>query len=181
LDTDFAADVKDAIDGSTYDSAYKVAWESRRFWEQDYNIYGGLSYLKQTVDVVWYPSAQFFSPTGIVIGGYSVENRTAFGKLPNAQAKIDASRQAIEVLHPGHGKELQNPVYVNWGEIPYNLGSWISGLGGGHEKGYQRIIQPDRRVYFAGDHTSQIVGWQEGAALSAHRVMNQISVRVAQG
>jgi monoamine oxidase len=31
----------------------------------------------------------------------------------------------------------------------------------------------------AGDHTSHIVGWQEGAALSAHRAVNMIAARVA--
>jgi len=31
----------------------------------------------------------------------------------------------------------------------------------------------------AGDHTSHIVGWQEGAALSAHRAVNLIAARVA--
>ena len=39
----------------------------------------------------------------------------------------------------------------------------------------------DRRVYFAGDHTSHLVGWQEGAALSAYRVINQLGVRVGAG
>ena len=181
LDADFSDDVKAAIDGTTYDSGYKVAWESPRFWEKEYNIFGGLSYLRQTVDTVWYPSAQFFSPSGVVVSGYSIENGTAFGKLPSVQAKLDASRAAIEKLHPGYSKELKNPVYVNWGEIPFNLGAWINGLGGGYQKGYERIIVPDRRVYFAGDHTSRIVGWQEGAALSAYRVMNQINRRMENG
>ncbi len=31
---------------------------------------------------------------------------------------------------------------------------------------------PDTRLYFADDHTSNQVGWQEGAALSAYRVIN---------
>jgi monoamine oxidase len=43
---DFAPRVKSAIQQVTYDSAYKIAWESRRFWEQDGDeIYGGLSFL----------------------------------------------------------------------------------------------------------------------------------------
>lgn len=181
LDADFAPEVRDAINGSTYDSGYKVAWESRRFWEQDYAIYGGLSYLQQTVGVVWYPSAQIFSPNGVLISGYAVENGSPFGKLPNVQAKLDASRRAVELLHPGHGKELKNPVYINWGRIPYNLGSWINGYGGGRQKGYERVIEPDGRVYFVGDHTSHIVGWQEGAALSAYRAIRQIGIRVDKG
>jgi monoamine oxidase len=174
---DFSPEVESVIRDCSYDSGYKVCWESRRFWEQDYNIYGGLSYLHQTIPVVWYPSAKLFSPTGVVVSGYAIENGMAFGKLPNVQAKLDASRQAIETLHPGHGKELRNPIYVNWGMIPYNLGSWISGFGRS-KVSVERLLEPDGRIYFAGDHTSHLVGWQEGAALSAYRAVNQIGTEV---
>jgi monoamine oxidase len=182
LQTDFAPDVKQIIDGSVYASAYKIGWQAPRFWEKDNNIYGGLSYLQNTVNIIWYPSYKMFSPEGVVIGGYAEEGGTPFGALPTVQAKLDASRAAIELLHPGRGKELKTPIYVSWGHIPHNLGSWISKLGGSSEKAsYDRIIQPDRRVYFAGDHTSEIVGWQEGAALSALRCIRQIGVAVQGG
>ena len=202
LDADFSAPIRALLDSVQYDSAYKIAWEAPRFWEKEANIFGGISYLQQTVDLVWYPSARFFSPSGIVIGGYSIEqppglgalpnllakselayrtqlaNGYAFASLPSMQAKLDASRRSIELLHPGHGKDLANPVYVSWGHIPHNLGSWIS-LGWNDEKALATLQSPDRRVYFAGDHTSRLVGWQEGAALSAYRVINQLGERMA--
>ena len=181
LDADFSPEVRRAIDATNYDSAYKVAWEAPRFWEKEYAIYGGLSYLQQTVNVVWYPSARMFSERGVVVSGYGIENGTAFGRLPTIEAKVDASRQAIEKLHPGHGKDLSKPVYVSWGQIPYNLGSWISGFGETGGGSLEVLLRPDRRVYFAGDHTSHLVGWQEGAALSSYRVINQLGVRLENG
>ena len=201
LDADFSASIRAILDSVQYDSAYKIAWEAPRFWEKEANIFGGISYLQQTVDLVWYPSARFFSPSGIVIGGYSIEepatlgalpdllaksdltyrtqlaNGYAFASLPTMQAKLYASRRSIELLHPGHGKDLANPVYVSWGHIPHNLGSWIS-LAWNDEKALATLQSPDRRVYFAGDHTSRLVGWQEGAALSAYRVINQLGERI---
>jgi len=201
LDADFSASIRAILDSVQYDSAYKIAWEAPRFWEKEANIFGGISYLQQTVDLVWYPSARFFSPSGIVIGGYSIEepatlgalpdllaksdltyrtqlaNGYAFASLPTMQAKLDASRRSIELLHPGHGNDLANPVYVSWGHIPHNLGSWIS-LAWNDEKALATLQSPDRRVYFAGDHTSRLVGWQEGAALSAYRVINQLGERI---
>ncbi len=177
LDADFSSDIRAILDSATYDQAYKIAWEAPRFWEKESNIFGGISYLQQTVDLVWYPSARIFSEKGIVIGGYNLENMTPFGQLPNMQAKIDASRRSIDLLHPGHGKDLANPIYVGWRYIPYNLGSWVS-EDFGTEEVLAKLQSPDRRVYFAGDHTSHIPGWQEGAALSAHRVINQLGVRV---
>ena len=181
VDADFSPPVQTAIQRASYDSAYKIAWQSRRFWEQDDHIYGGLSFLQQTVNVVWYPSYGLFSPRGAIVSGYSVENGTAFGKLAGMQAKLDASRSAVEKLHPGRGKELQDPVYVCWGSIPYNLGAWISGFGKRETEDYAVITHPDRRVYFAGDHTSHIVGWQEGAALSAIRAINLIGNQISPG
>ena len=181
LDTDLSPEVKAVIEGTSYDSAYKIAWESRRFWEQDFEIYGGLSYLNQPVQVVWYPNWNLFSPKGVVVGGYGIENGSDFGKLPTREAKLNASRQALELLHPGHSKELTNPVYVSWGNIPYNLGSWISGFGRKQSGGLTRLLNPDGRIYFAGDHTSHLVGWQEGAALSAYRAIGQIDAMVQKG
>ncbi len=177
----FSPEVKQAIAASTYDSGYKVAWEAPRFWETDYNVFGGLSYLKQDIQVVWYPSWGMFSPRGVLVSGYGIENGASFGALPNMQAKLDASRKAVELLHPGCGSKLTNPVYVNWGEIPYNLGSWISGFGRKEQTSYQALLKPDGRIYFAGDHTSHIVGWQEGAALSAKRAINMIGETMSQG
>jgi len=37
------------------------------------------------------------------------------------------------------------------------------------------LLEPDGPICMAGDHVSHIVGWQEGAALSAHRAVSQIS------
>ncbi len=187
---DFAPRVKSAIQQVPYDSAYKVAWESRRFWEQDGDeIYGGLSFLTSgPVSVVWYPSANLMSPRGVVISGYAVENWDDFGKLPSFEAKIAASRAAIEKLHPGKSKELEKPMYISWGKVPYSLGSWASrGVGFPptnesvyYDGPYRELIVPDDRIYFAGDHCSHIIGWQEGAALSAQRAITMIVSRVNQ-
>ncbi len=179
MDTDFSPELKSVIKACSYDSAYKIAWESRRFWEQECNIYGGISFLSQPVDTVWYPSAALFSETGIILGGYGIENGSDFGKLPGPQAKLEASRKSIELLHPGRSQELKNPIYVSWGRIPYNLGSWVSDFETGAPPGYEVWMQPQGRIFMAGDHTSHIVGWQEGAALSAHRALDGIAARVA--
>jgi len=187
IPNDFSPRIKQAISEVGYDSAYKVAWQSRRFWEQDYNLYGGLSFVvKGPVNLVWYPSGKLFSENGVVISGYGVENHSDFGKLPSVAAKVDASREAIEKLHPGYSKELANPMYVNWGEIPYNLGSWVgrapsyvAGRSTSYYDGpYKEFIEPDDRIYFSGDHCSHIIGWQEGAALASHRAIKMISEQV---
>ena len=60
IPNDFSASFKKVIAECTYAGAYKIAWESRRFWEQDYNIYGGLEFLNTGLSPVWLPPQAFF-------------------------------------------------------------------------------------------------------------------------
>jgi monoamine oxidase len=190
LPNDFSSGVKLAIEQVAYDSAYKVAWESRRFWEQDGdNVYGGISFLATgPIPQVWYPSARLMSKRGVLISGYAMENWDAFGKLPSHEAKLAASRAAVEKLHPGKSKELEKPMYMCWGKVPYSLGSWVSrgpdyppaDESAYYDGPYRELIVPDDRIYFAGDHCSHIIGWQEGAVLAAQRAITMIVSRVNQ-
>ena len=183
IPNDFSPRIQQAIAQTEYGDAYKIAWESKRFWETDFNIYGGISWVRSgPVGLVWYPSAKMFSDTGVVISGYASERGTEFGKLPDMDAKIAASREAVEKLHPGYGKHLTRPMYMYWAKIPYNLGSWVGGRGGNYYEGpYNEFIQPDGRFYFAGDHCARIGAWQEGAALAAHAAIKKIAERVRLG
>jgi len=190
IPNDFAPRVKEVIGQVIYDSAYKVAWESRRFWEQDGDeIYGGISFLTSgPIPQVWYPSANLMSKRGVIISGYAMENFGDFGKLPSSEAKLAASRTAVEKLHPGKSKELEKPMYMCWGRVPYSLGSWVTrgpdyppvSEAAYFQGPYRELIVPDDRIYFAGDHCSHIIGWQEGAALSAQRAVTMIVSRINQ-
>jgi monoamine oxidase len=199
IPNDFAAPYKKVIEECTYSYAYKVAWESRRFWEQDYNIYGGLEFVNVGCSPVWFPSAKMHTERGVVVSGYTDEKYSDFGKMTMPE-KFEESRKTIERLHPGHGKELEKPLYIGWGKIPFNEGSWIESYGPGQHRapgavaspggpkekvrpksdnpGYDVLLDPDGPIFFVGDHVSHIVGWQEGAALSSLRAINLLGEKV---
>ena len=184
IPNDFSAPYKQVIDECTYANAYKIAWESRRFWEQDYNIYGGLEFLATGCSPVWFPSANLFSQRGVLVSGYGFDSTPEFDSMTLEQ-KFSASRRSIERLHPGHGRELEKPIYVGWAHVPWNEGSWIGSYGPAEPArgqagvpGYEVLIQPDGPIYFVGDHVSHILGWQEGAALSGLRAVQLIGDRV---
>ena len=232
VENNCAAPYRKVIAECTYANAYKIAWESRRFWEQDYNIYGGLEFVTTGCSPIWFPSWGLFSERGIVVSGYSDERDSPFAAL-SLEAKFTESRRSIDRLHPGHGHELEKPVYYGWGKSQWNEGSWIRSYGpdqwedeeaqdhpkpklgapgavpGGNgaeaakqqapgvamnrqtgqgaspatartgtNPNYEILIQPDERIIFAGDHTTHVVAWQEGACLSALRAVQLISDRV---
>jgi monoamine oxidase len=177
IPNDLSAPFKRVIDECTMGASFKIAWESRRFWEQDYNIYGGLSFVAQGPSPVWYPSSRLMHPTGVLVSGYMDESQMAGFAAMTLEEKFGASRGTIEKLHPGHGNELSNPVFCGWKHVKWNEGSWIEKYGGG-ASGYNVVIEPDGPIYLAGDTISHIVGWQEGAALSARRAVGMISDKV---
>jgi monoamine oxidase len=190
----FSPETQKAFTGMPVTALYKIAWESPRFWERENNIYGGISFLKSTVDLVWYPTDKMFSPTGVLVAGFNSERDdlggtssggagftgkpTAFGALPTTEAKLDASRAAVEILHPGKSKLLTKPIYVDWTRIPYSLGCFANNHLASSEPAYKQLEIPQGTTYFAGDYLSHLVGWQEGALLSAHHAIERIAVRM---
>lgn len=202
IPNDFDAPHAKVIAECTYSHAFKIAWESRRFWEQEHNVYGGLEFVGQGLSPVWLPSAGFFSNRGVLVSGYTEADK-AFEAMP-MEAKLAASRLSVEKLHPGFGRELEKPVYVNWGQMEWNEGSWIGSYDASHVRHsnvrpparlssipqylmegvtmgnppYEALIQPDGPIVFAGDHVSHQVGWQEGAALSSLRAIRMINEQV---
>jgi monoamine oxidase len=200
IPSDFSPQYKKIISECTYAEAYKIAWESRRFWETEDHIYGGLEFISEGPSPIWFPSGGMFSERGVLVSGYTDERKTPFREL-SVREKFEASRASIEKLHPGRGTELEKPMYVGWGRVPYNEGSWIQTYGPGQERapgagisrvgtptqpteaatrtnpGYETLIQPDGPVFFVGDHASHLVGWQQGAALSSLRAVQMITER----
>jgi monoamine oxidase len=183
--------IKGNLSKKTMDSArtikasplYKIAWEAPRFWEKENNIYGGLSFLQQTVDLVWYPSAKLFSEKGVIVAGFNLEadpdgTLTPFGKLGSMDAKLAASRRSVELLHPGHAKDLAKPLYINWAQIPWQEGCVGQTDLPGTEDAYAQLSEPDGHVWFAADWLSRLSGWQEGSILSSHRAIAGIAARV---
>lgn len=183
IPSDFSNAAKQAIQAFSMVTQYKIGWQSPRFWEREYNIYGGISFLNQTVDLVWYPSDRLFSSHGVLISGFNFEADdagvpTAFGRLGSTEAKLAASKTSVEKLHPGHSQQLTKPIYVSWPSIPYSRGSFANTHLESAQPAYNQLHQSEGNIFFAGDYLSQIVGWQEGAALSAHRVVAAIADRV---
>ena len=188
----FSPETKRAFTGMPMTALYKIAWESPRFWETGNNIYGGISFVKSgEVDLVWYPTDKMFSPTGVLVAGFNSERDdtgnlggmgggtgggpTPFGALPTTEAKLAASRAAVETLHPGKSSLLTKPIYINWSKTPYSLGCFANNHLPSSLPAYQQLEKPQGRTYFAGDYLSHLVGWQEGACLSAHHAIERIA------
>ena len=177
IDNDFSPQFRQAIAKVAYDNAVKIAWQSPRFWETEAHIYGGISFVNYETKLVWYPSDGFQEPNGILLGCYTTgDDAKRIGELPLAE-QYTRSQAAVNQLHPGHGSDLVNPIAVSWQKVPFSMGPWVHWPEGPSPE-YRLLNQPDGPIYLAGEHLSHVNGWQEGAVLSAHRVVSQICRRV---
>ncbi|WP_330213021.1 flavin monoamine oxidase family protein [Pseudomonas sp. Z18(2022)] len=172
LASNFTAPFKQAIQTAQSDQANKVAWQAPRFWETDFNIYGGLSYLDHEVKGLWYPSDRLNSAQGILVAAYNTsESAQAFSQKSLAE-QFASSRQAVELLHPGHSTKLQKPVAINWSKVSYSKGPWIVNDEVG-ESAYRVLNEPQGRTYLASDALAHggVGIWQNSAADSARRIV----------
>jgi monoamine oxidase len=191
----FSPETQRAFTSIPMAAVYKIAWESPRFWEKENNIYGGISFLNSdTVNLVWYPTDKLFSPAGVLVAGFGIEQNdivggdgvftskpTPFGALPTVEAKLQASRSAVEKLHPGRSHLLTKPIYLPWLKVPYSLGCFANIHVPSTEGPYAELEKPQGRTYFAGDYLSHLVAWQEGAILSAHHAIERIAKQIQAG
>jgi monoamine oxidase len=171
IPNDFSASHQTAIAAFDYAQASKIAFQSRRFWEQEHNIYGGISWTSQNITQIWYPSAGFGRDNGIVLGSYIFGGPAGVDfSNQSVQQRIDSTIAQANAVHPEFGNEVGRGISVAWPKVPYQLGAW-----GVSDPGI--LLTPDGSIFFAGEHLSILQGWQEGAILSAYHVIDGIVAR----
>lgn len=181
----FSAAKKRAIEkGQHYENSVKTAWKSRRWWEEDLGIYGGVTYTTRDIEQIWYPSEDYFQQNGIIVTSYNDgEIGHAWHMLPPAE-RAKAARISTDHVHPGYGKELESPISLAWRTVPYSWGAWPiwePDDSADVTANFEALIQPERRVFFAGDIASLWAGWMEGAFAASHAALRAIAERNASG
>ena len=172
IEADFSPPYRAAIHGVEYGNAIKIAWQSRRFWETDDQIYGGISWVKGPTSLVWYPSERMFSPKGILLGAYASRDEADGSRRAAARAIRDeprGDRGAASRPRPG-ARKADGDRLVEGALQPRHRGA----LPHRQDSNYALLSEPDGPFYFAGEHLSHIGAWQEGAILSARRTINMI-------
>jgi monoamine oxidase len=182
VDADFAPEIRAAMAAVDYVPAAKVAFlATRRFWELDQQIYGGISWTSRPSTQIWYPSAGLQLKSGILVGAYiwSDEFGNAFAAKTLPQRLRDTLGD-VEHMHPGASRWLEQGVTVAWSKIPHTSGAWSAWSKPARAAHYQPLLKGDGPYLFAGEHMSYITGWQEGAVRSAHKVLADIGDRIHQ-
>jgi monoamine oxidase len=173
--------MKAAIDAVPYASAVKFGLQfSRRFWEEDEHIFGGISYTDLPIRQIAYPNSDFNrSGRGVLLGAYIFEGANAyeFTAMPPAERVAGAVAFGAK-LHPQYLAEFENGVAVAWHRVPFTLGCAGGWTEQAREQHYDNLCEIDGRIVLAGEHASYIPAWQEGAILSSLDAIKRLHDRV---
>jgi monoamine oxidase len=181
----FSDDYKKAAGTVTFANTCKVGWQANeRFWESKENqIFGGISWIDHPMTQMWYPSNDYFSRKGVLTGTYNYDSKTKktaeqFGKL-SFEDRLRLAREGAERLHPDFAKHvpMELGLSIAWQMVPFQEGGWSDWDWTKPEQqaAYDRLLEPDKRFQVVGDQVSYLPGWQEGAVLSAHHVIEKIA------
>jgi monoamine oxidase len=165
-----------AIDGMYYEGSVKFGLEfNRRFWEEDEDIFGGITYSDLPIALISYPSCDYLSSgKAVLLGGY-VWGASAYEF--NAMKPDDAVRWAVEYgsrIHPQYIDEFASGVAVSWHKVPWVMGCY--GIWEDKDRDYAAVVTmgAEERIVLAGEHLSYLPAWQEGAILSALDAIQQL-------
>jgi monoamine oxidase len=176
LDSSFEKRFKASLSNITMVPAFKFGWQARsRFWEEENEIYGGISWTRHIISQIWYPSFGFQAPKGVLTGAYTYgKNARILGALSH-QERSATALEGGEKLHPGQFKRnVEKGLSIAWQNIPHQAGAWAYYRNQARNPDYLEITKPQGRLLLAGDYFSFLPGWMEGAIRSAELVVEKI-------
>ncbi len=165
--------------------AYKAAFQAkRRFWE-DEDIYGGITWMNNPSRQIWYPTAGIHKEKGVILGAYDYGGGM-YHTLMTQEERIEAHLADGEKVHPEYRNLVEKPITVAWHRMNHMLGCsarWSRNFGAGwtheEEELYHTLQAPvNGRHYMIGDQVSMHSAWQESAVMSAQWAMADMDQRV---
>jgi monoamine oxidase len=169
----------DAIAAVPYAASVKVGLQfKRRFWEEDEQIYGGITYTDLPINNISYPSTDFFSKgKGVLLGGYLYGlDATKFTALSPGE-RVSKAVEYGSRIHPQYNEEFENGISVAWHRSPFTMGCFGMWSPESRAKHYDNLCAIDGRIVLAGEHASYLPAWQEGALMSALDAIDRLHRR----
>jgi monoamine oxidase len=180
LDINLSSDVMDAVQAVTYSNSAKIALATkRRFWEEDDHIFGGHLYSDLPLGEFSYPSNDYFTRKGVLLGLYSNGPIADLIDRPIA-ARIEHVLTHAGKVHPQLREEFESGYAVFWKKVKYSEGGYASVRGQELKK---RLATPDKRIILgsAAITLHSAADWQEGAISAGWQALTAVHERAMRG
>jgi monoamine oxidase len=180
LDINLSPELMQAVKEVTYSNSAKIGLAmKRRFWEEDDRIFGGHLYSNLPLGEFSYPSYDYFTRKGVLLGLYS---NGPIGTLIDqpVRARIEHVLTHASKVHPQIRTEFESGYAVFWKKVPYHLGGYASVRGAARRTQLQKI---DNRIILGSAATTphSEPDWQEGAVSAGWHALKSVHERAMRG
>jgi monoamine oxidase len=177
LDCQLSEDTMAAVRATTYSNSAKVGLAmKRRFWEEDDQIFGGHLYSNLPIGEFSYPSSEYFSRKGVLLGLYVNGGPVANLGDQSIAERVEYVLMHSSKVHPQIRQEFDGAYCVWWRKVEYSRG------------GYATTGPPARRAQLSKVEDRLLIGsaatapysepdWQEGAVAAAWQALTSLHER----
>jgi monoamine oxidase len=180
VDINLSPEMAQAVRSTTYSDSAKLGLAmKRRFWEEDDQIFGGHLYSNLPLGEFSYPSSDYFSRKGVLLGLYS---NGPVGDLINRriQARVEHVLTHASKVHPQIRAEFESAYAVWWKRVKYSQGGYATGAAVARREQLSRV---ENRIVIGCAATAprSEPDWQEGAVAAGWQALTSLHERAMRG
>jgi monoamine oxidase len=171
----FSRDKERAIRQLNYHASTKILLQVRqRFWETDDGILGGATVTDLPIRRLNYPTPDPTTTRGVLLASYTWGQDALQWGAMDEETRIEEALDDVEQIHPRIREVFEYGTSHAWYGDRWARGAFALFAPEQQTALQSAILQPEGRVYFAGEHCSLYHAWIQGALESGIRAAQQI-------
>jgi monoamine oxidase len=176
VDVNLSTEMMEAVRATTYSNSAKVGLAmKRRFWEEDDQIFGGHLYSNLPIGEFSYPSHDYFSKKGVLLGLYLNAGFNELLDRPIA-GRVEHVLMHASKVHPQIRQEFESAYAVWWRKVKYSQGGFAPGAPPMRREQFAKV---DNRILIGSAATAPYSqpDWQEGAVAAGWQAVKSLHDR----
>ncbi|HVB38789.1 MAG TPA: FAD-dependent oxidoreductase, partial [Vicinamibacterales bacterium] len=176
LDVNLSPEIMTAVRAIRHSDSAKMGLAMRRrFWEEDDQIFGGHLYSDLPIGEFSYPSNDYFTKNGVLLGLYANGPIGTLEEQPVA-ARLEHVLTHASKVHPQMRQEFESAYAVWWRRVKYSEGGYATGSAAARRGQTAKL---DNRLLIGSAATAphSQPDWQEGAISAAWQALTTIHER----
>ncbi len=162
--TPFSREKQRAIRQLNYSASTKVLFQVReRVWETDDGIYGGATVTDLPIRRINYPTPNSDTARGVLLASYTWSQDAQRWGAMDEETRQEEALDDVSRIHPRIRDVYEVGASHAWDNDRWANGAFALFAPEQQTELQADIVQPEGRIYFAGEHCSLYHAWIQGA------------------